>query len=80
MRTRPDTTPPLAGPRIHEYLQELHEKVLSKYEHAYTVGETAGSNEPEILLKYIRPERKELDTVFVRSFPFDASFAASLPC
>jgi len=30
------------------------------------LGETAGSNDPEILLKYIRPERKELDTVFVR--------------
>jgi hypothetical protein len=51
------------GPKIHEYMREFGQ-VLSKYDQ-YTVGETAGTNDPKVLLEYIRPENKELNTVFV---------------
>ena len=52
------------GHRVHEYMREFNTEVLSKYD-CYTVGETAGTNDPQVLLEYIRPENKELNTVFV---------------
>ncbi|UZJ55803.1 hypothetical protein CBS101457_005123 [Exobasidium rhododendri] len=51
------------GPRVHEFLREMHEKVLSKYEH-YTVGEVPHIEHPNIMLKYVNPERHELKTCF----------------
>lgn len=30
------------GPKVHEYLSEMHEKVLQHYPGAFTVGETPG--------------------------------------
>lgn len=50
------------GPRIHEYLQEMHEQVLSKYD-VMTVGEMPGVDVEEAK-KYTNPERKELNMVF----------------
>lgn len=52
----------LHGPRIHEYLQELNKKVLSKYD-CMTVGEAAGVTIEQGLL-YTGEDREELDTVF----------------
>ena len=52
----------LNGPRIHEYLQEMNKKVLSKYD-IMAVGETPGTA-PEIALKYVDKDRNELDMVF----------------
>ncbi|KZT55102.1 glycoside hydrolase family 13 protein [Calocera cornea HHB12733] len=52
------------GPRVHEWLQELHANVLDKYD-AFTVGETSATN-PEQAMQYIRQDRnpKELQMIF----------------
>jgi len=50
------------GPRVHEFLQEMHQEVLSKYD-VMTVGETPGVTPAEGIL-YTAPERKELNMVF----------------
>ncbi len=50
------------GPRVHEYLQEMNEKVFSKYE-IMTVGEMS-STTIDHCIKYTRPDRKELDMTF----------------
>jgi hypothetical protein len=49
------------GPRIHEYLQDLHE-VMQEYD-AFTVGEAALTS-PEQAVSYVRQdrERKELQS------------------
>jgi len=52
----------LNGPRIHEYLQEMNKKVLSKYD-IMAVGETPGVT-PEIAIKYVNKDRRELNMVF----------------
>lgn len=52
----------LHGPHIHEYLRELNDKVLSKYD-CMTVGEAAGVTIEQGLL-YTGEDRHELDTVF----------------
>ncbi|MEA1940348.1 MAG: alpha-glucosidase, partial [Candidatus Caldatribacteriota bacterium] len=51
----------LNGPRIHEYLQEMNKKVLSKYD-IMTVGETPGTT-PQIAAKYVNYGRHEFDMV-----------------
>lgn len=50
------------GPRIHEFLQEMNRKVLSKYD-CMTVGEMPGVTVDDAIL-YTAPERKELNMVF----------------
>ncbi len=50
------------GPRIHEYLHELNEKVFSKYD-AMTVGEMS-STSIEDCIQYTKPANRELDMVF----------------
>lgn len=50
------------GPRIHEFLHEMNEQVLSKY-NVMTAGETPNTNSEQALL-YTNPERNELDMVF----------------
>lgn len=52
----------LNGPRIHEYLQEMYNKVLSEYD-IMTVGECPKTNTDEAL-KYIAEERNELNMIF----------------
>ena len=52
------------GPHIHEYLHELYEKVLSKYD-CMTVGEAANVTLKEALL-YTGEGREELATLFER--------------
>ncbi|KAG8729633.1 hypothetical protein FRC12_020837 [Ceratobasidium sp. 428] len=52
------------GPHVHDYLQEMHHKVLSRYPNHFTVGETPFTHEAADLLKYVLPERKELQMVF----------------
>ena len=52
----------LNGPCIHEYLQEMNKKVLSKYD-IMTVGETLGTP-PQIAAKYVNRDRHELDMIF----------------
>ncbi|KAB7666298.1 glycoside hydrolase family 13 protein [Bacillus sp. B1-b2] len=50
------------GPKLHDYLQEMHEKSFGNYD-VLTVGETWGAT-PEIAKLYSNPARKELSMVF----------------
>lgn len=50
------------GPRIHEYLQEMHEEVLSRYD-IMTVGEAVGVPKGQALL-YVGEGRDELNMIF----------------
>lgn len=50
------------GPRIHEFLKELNERSLSKYD-SYTVGESYRPS-PENARAYVKKENHELDTIF----------------
>lgn len=50
------------GPRIHEFLQEMNQEVLSKYD-VMTVGETPGVS-PEEAALYVGEDRGELSMVF----------------
>lgn len=50
------------GPRVHEYLQEMHEEVLSKY-NSMTVGEMS-STSIENCIRYSNPIHKELSMTF----------------
>ena len=50
------------GPRVHEYLREMRQRVLSKYD-LMTVGETAGVTIEEAK-KYANAEDSELNMVF----------------
>ncbi|MDF2587918.1 MAG: malL [Anaerocolumna sp.] len=50
------------GPRLHEYLHEMHEKVFSPY-NAFSVGETPGTG-MEMNKLLTADYRKELDMVF----------------
>ncbi|TEB29233.1 glycoside hydrolase [Coprinellus micaceus] len=64
------------GPRVHEHIKEMHEKVLSiggdivpddltlsEYD-AFTVGETPFTHDAEELAAYVLPKNKELNMVF----------------
>lgn len=50
------------GPNVHKYLQEMNEKVLSKYD-IMTVGETAGVT-TELAKQYAGEDARELNMVF----------------
>ena len=50
------------GPRVHEFLKEMNQKVLSKYD-IVTVGEGPGIN-LENALKYVSEKENELNMVF----------------
>ncbi|WP_040948879.1 glycoside hydrolase family 13 protein [Gorillibacterium massiliense] len=50
------------GPKLHDYLQEMHRETFGKYD-VMTVGETWGAT-PEIAKLYSDPKRKELSMVF----------------
>ena len=50
------------GPRMHEFLKELNEKALSRFD-CYTVGESYRPS-PENAREYVKAENRELDTIF----------------
>ena len=50
------------GPRMHEFLQELNDKVFSDYD-TFTVGESY-TPDPEHAFRYIQEESGELDAIF----------------
>lgn len=52
------------GPHLHEYLQEIHEKVLSKYD-TITVGEMPWVHDASEILKGVGADRKELNMIFI---------------
>ncbi|KUP24046.1 alpha-glucosidase [Paenibacillus sp. DMB5] len=49
------------GPRIHEFLREMNDKVFSGYQ-IFTAGETSKVTENDVLM-YTKPERRELSMV-----------------
>lgn len=53
-----------SGPRIHDYLQEMHREVFAgRADDVLTVGEMVDVT-PELARLYTDPERRELDMVF----------------
>lgn len=50
------------GPKLHDYLQEMHRETFGKHD-VLTVGETWGAT-PEIAKLYSDPKRNELSMVF----------------
>ena len=53
----------LDGPRIHEFLHEMHEQVFKGRDALLTVGEMPGVTVDEAIL-YTDPAREEVDMVF----------------
>lgn len=51
------------GPRIHEFVKEMHDEVLSKYD-VMTVGELSLTPDPQHVLDYVSASAKQLDMVF----------------
>ncbi|KAJ7197783.1 glycoside hydrolase family 13 protein [Mycena pura] len=51
------------GPRVHEYLQEMHREVLSRHD-MITVGETPFTHDAAALARYVLPQNRELNMVF----------------
>ncbi|PGH03119.1 hypothetical protein AJ79_07446 [Helicocarpus griseus UAMH5409] len=51
------------GPRIHEFLREMHDEVLSHYD-VMTVGELSNTPDPQHVLRYVSAAAKQLDMVF----------------
>jgi oligo-1,6-glucosidase len=51
------------GPRLHEFLQEMHREVFAGREGLITVGETPGVTLDEAIL-FTDPDRREVDMVF----------------
>ncbi|OBT64767.1 hypothetical protein VE03_06511 [Pseudogymnoascus sp. 23342-1-I1] len=51
------------GPRIHEFVKEMHDKVISQYD-CMTVGELSLTPDPAHVLRYISASAKQLDMVF----------------
>ncbi|KIW03205.1 uncharacterized protein PV09_05431 [Verruconis gallopava] len=52
------------GPRLHEYLHEMNQKVLSKYD-AVTVGEMPWVRDEDEILRAVHPDRQELSMIFL---------------
>lgn len=52
------------GPRLHEYLQEMHREVLSKYD-AVTVGEMPGVSDEKEILQTVGANAGELRMIFI---------------
>ncbi|WVF67417.1 hypothetical protein IAT40_002173 [Kwoniella sp. CBS 6097] len=50
------------GPRVHEFVREMNQQVLSKYD-IMTVGEL-NHTPPEMMLRYVHPDRKEIQMGF----------------
>ena len=52
------------GPHLHEYLKEMHEKVLSHYD-TITVGEMPHVNDNKEILRTVGQNEKELNMIFI---------------
>ena len=52
------------GPRMHDYLKEMHRHVLSKYD-AITVGEMPGVHDIDEVLRSVNSKAGELNMIFI---------------
>ena len=51
-------------PQVHEWLREIKTKVFDNYKDLVNIGECAATQDVDEILKYIKPDRKELDMIF----------------
>lgn len=52
------------GPKMHDYMHEMYEKVLSKYD-TITVGEMPGVDSEDEILRTVGANAKELNMIFI---------------
>ena len=52
------------GPRMHEYLREIHDKVLSKHD-TITVGEMPFVTDTSEIMRSVRSDARELNMIFI---------------
>jgi glycosidase len=52
------------GPKLHDYLHEMYNEVLSKYD-AITVGEMPFVRDEDEIMRIVHPDRKELNMIFI---------------
>lgn len=52
------------GPRLHEFMHEMHDRVLSKYD-TITVGEMPGVSDDNEILRTVGANSKELNMIFI---------------
>lgn len=52
------------GPKLHDYLHEMHDEVLSKYE-TITVGEMPEVDSEDEILRTVGADAKELNMIFI---------------
>ncbi|KAL9109339.1 MAG: hypothetical protein Q9227_005969 [Pyrenula ochraceoflavens] len=52
------------GPKLHEYLEELNQKVLRQYD-SITVGEMPGVNDIDEIIRTVGSHNKELRMIFI---------------
>jgi glycosidase len=52
------------GPRMHEFLREMNQKVLNHYGDTVTVGELPHTPDPKKVLQYVGASDKQLSMVF----------------
>ncbi|PLB47373.1 maltase malt [Aspergillus steynii IBT 23096] len=52
------------GPRIHEFVREMHGDVLQPYGDVVTIGELANTPDPRDVLRYVGASERELSMVF----------------
>lgn len=52
------------GPRIHEFIREMHDDVLQPYGDVVTIGELANTPDPRDVLHYVGASARELSMVF----------------
>lgn len=50
------------GPRLHEFLKEMHAEVLSKYD-VLTVGECPYTNDTSKMVEFTKPGNRELQMI-----------------
>jgi len=52
------------GPKLHDYMHEMYQKVLSKYD-TITVGEMPGVDSEDEILRTVGADAKELNMIFI---------------
>lgn len=52
------------GPKLHDYLREMHDEVLSRYD-TITVGEMPGVDSEDEILRTVGADAKELNMIFI---------------
>lgn len=52
------------GPKLHDYMHEMHNEVLSKYDNI-TVGEMPGVDSEDEILRTVGADAKELNMIFI---------------